>query len=179
MMIGIAVVALFLCLIVGTVISDKYNKKANDSASSGGSTAPSTLTPTIGDTPTVAPTSTIAAPAPTTSRGSVPFVGNPKCGEEHDPSDESGTGGPPGSYLCAEKNYLHKLADDNVVIDDPVAAISAGYDHVCAIVGPSDLDTPNLGEREEKAKAEVLASAVVTTPDGAQHVVSDAVIELC
>jgi hypothetical protein len=106
-------------------------------------------------------------------------VGNRKCGEAHDPSDESDSGGPLGSYLCAEKNYLHKLADDNVVVDDPVAAIKAGYDNVCAIVGPSDLDTPNLGEREEAAKEKVLASGVVTSQDDAQAIVSDAVIELC
>jgi hypothetical protein len=124
-------------------------------------------------------TSTVAPSVPTTSPGSVPFVGNPKCGESHDPSDESGTGRPPGSYLCAEKNYLHEVAGENIDVHNPMAMIKAGYDRVCAIVGPSDLDTPNLGEREEAAKKELLASGVVTASADAQAVVSAAVIQLC
>jgi hypothetical protein len=124
-------------------------------------------------------TSTTEATKPTASPAPVPFVGDPQCGEAHDSSDESGADVPAGSYLCAEKNYLHKLAGDGVVVHDPVAVIKAGYDDVCAIVGPSDLDTPNLGDREKAAQEKVLASGVVTTPKGAQAVVSDAVIELC
>ena len=99
----------------------------------------------------------------------MPFVGNPNCGESHDPSDESGNDVPYGTYLCAEKNYLHKLADDNVDLSDPVALISAGYDHVCAILGPSDLDTPNLGDRETAAIEELLASGVLTLADIAKE----------
>jgi hypothetical protein len=135
--------------------------------------------------PTV--TSTVAPPVPPTSPASVPFVGNPRCGESHDPSDESGDGSPPSSYLCAEKNYLHKLAGDNVVVNDPVAMIKAGYDIVCAIIGPSSIETPgsldangrDLGQDENAAQAAVLTSGVVTSPKDAQTVVSDAIIELC
>jgi hypothetical protein len=106
----------------------------------------------------------------TTSPAPVPFVGNPNCGQ---PS------GPRTSYLCDEKNFLRKLAEDNVPVPDPVAMIKAGYDVVCAMIGPSDLDDPNLVGDEEKAQATLLAKGVVTSPDNAKAVVSDAVIELC
>ena len=105
-----------------------------------------------------------------TVTNAVPFVGNPRCGTSHDPSDESGKEVPIGTYLCAERNYLHKLALDNVAISDPELVIRAGYDHVCAIIGPSDLDTPNLGAREEAANKELLASGVVTSSTDAQAV---------
>ncbi|SCX32931.1 hypothetical protein [Mycolicibacterium fluoranthenivorans] len=84
-----------------------------------------------------------------------------------------------GSYLCAEKNFLHKLTLGKIDVPDPLAIINAGYDHVCATIGPSDLDTPDLGELEEEAKKELLASGVVSSAGDADAVVSAAVIELC
>jgi len=132
--------------------------------------------PTSTSTLASATAPTAVLPAPTDS---VAFVGNPKCGMSHDPSDETGFAAPIGTYLCAEKNYLHKLELDNIDVPDPIAIIKAAYDHVCALVGPSDLDTPNLGAREDAAKKELLNSGVVLSADDAQAVVSDAVTELC
>jgi hypothetical protein len=166
---GVIVVLLVVAVARG---AEDDKKETNDRYSPSSSRSSS---PTV-----VAPTSTFTSTnAPPKWSDPVPFVGNTRCGKSHDPSEESGSDAPMGTYLCAEKNYLHKLASDNVVVHDPVAIIKAGYDHVCAIVGPSDLDTPNLGEREKAAKAEVLASGVVTSSGDAQAVVSDAIIELC
>lgn len=169
--IGATVLALAVgCLAYIGSLSSTSSRISTTISSSDGSQPTSTSTLASATAPTA------VLPAPTDS---VAFVGNPKCGMSHDPSDETGFAAPIGTYLFAEKNYLHKLELDNIDVPDPIVIIKAGYDHVCALVGPSDLDTPNLGAREESAKKELLNSGVVLSADDAQAVVSDAVTELC
>jgi hypothetical protein len=84
------------------------------------------------------------------------------------------------SFLCDEKDYLQALALDHVAAPDPVAMIKAGYG-ACAVIGPADVDDPNqdMEKAEEAAKAAVLATGVVTSPNDAETVVGDAVADLC
>jgi hypothetical protein len=84
----------------------------------------------------------------------------------------------PVGWLCDETDYLAKLDRDGVTVHDQAAAVNVGY-RVCRdYIGPSDMDTPNLGAKEEQAVRMVSASGVFA-PSDAQQVVTDAIIELC
>ncbi len=113
-------------------------------------------------------------------------VGNPNCGLPILPSFTESQkqlieeANPPSKYFCDEQGYLSTLASDHVAVPDPIAMIKAGYDHVCAVIGPANLDTrgTNYGTAEDAVKA-VLASSVVTSNGDAQNVVMAAIKKLC
>jgi hypothetical protein len=116
----------------------------------------------------------------------VGVVGNPNCGLPILPSFSESQkqlvqdSNPPSKYFCDEQGFLQTLASNHVTVSDPVTMIKAGYNHVCAVMGPADLDTrgSNYGTAEDAAKA-VLASGAVTSNGDAQNVVLAAIKKLC
>ena len=100
------------------------------------------------------------------------------AGTAHADTNPSQCGSYPTGWLCDESDYLAKLGRDGVTVHDQAAAVHVGYQVCRDYIGASDLDTPNLGAKEDAAARMVSASGVFAPAD-AQQVVSDAVIELC
>jgi hypothetical protein len=77
-------------------------------------------------------------------------------------------------YLCEETDYLRLVARDGVK-GDPAALLKAGY-AACVVRKPSE----STGLMDYDAgRAAVLATGVVTSPEDADKIVSEANIELC
>lgn len=78
------------------------------------------------------------------------------------------------AYLCEETDYLRLVARDGIE-GDPAALLKAGY-AACVVRKPSDEAGP---AGQDAARAAVLATGVVTSPEDADRIVSEAAIELC
>jgi hypothetical protein len=77
-------------------------------------------------------------------------------------------------FACDEPDYLQLLARDGIN-GDPAALLKAGY-AACAVARPSDQSGPM---DRDAARAAVLATGVVTSPEDADSIVSDATVQLC
>jgi hypothetical protein len=78
------------------------------------------------------------------------------------------------AYLCEETDYLRLVARDGVK-GDPAALLKAGY-AACVVRKPTE---PTGQMDHDAGRAAVLATGVVTSPEDADRIVSEATSELC
>ncbi|WP_155768637.1 DUF732 domain-containing protein [Mycobacterium colombiense] len=77
-------------------------------------------------------------------------------------------------FACDELDYL-QLVTQYGITGDPTALLNAGY-AACAVARPSDRSGPM---DRDGARAAVLATGVVTSPENAENIVSVAAVQLC
>lgn len=78
------------------------------------------------------------------------------------------------AMLCEETDYLRSVAGDGIK-GDSAALLKAGYAS-CVVSAPDDPAGPL---DHDAGKAAVLATGVVTSPEDAEKIVSEARIDLC